>query len=262
MVIRNLWSGGRNQDAEPDHFLRCWRTTRLRRKWFYACGVILINASLGATVVTAEPLFPGTNPPERKTGSLKSMVEFRDENLVRQQFDYSCGAAALATLLRFGLGEAVTERQIVDDLFAGLEQDAATKREKEGFSLFDLQQVAQRRGFKAEGFQLEPQYLAQLNGPVIVFLETLGYKHFAVLKGVRGDRVYLADPSRGNIRMPAYRFFEAWMRDGAGIVFVVEPQDAKPGRVNVLRPDPSRLTQPEIIGVRELLAVRAPFLRN
>lgn len=191
--------------------------------------------------------------------SLKSMVDFRDENLVRQQFDFSCGAAALATLLRFGLGERVTERQIVDDLFAGLAQDDTATREKEGFSLFDLQKVAQRRGFKAEGFQLEPQYLAQLNGPVIVFLETMGYKHFAVLKGVRGDRVYLADPSRGNIRIPAYRFLEAWMRNGTGIVFVVEPKDAKPGRMSVLRADPAGPTQPEIIGVRELLAVRAPF---
>lgn len=223
------------------------------------CGFILVGASIGATVGQAEPLYLGANPNERKSTSLKSMVDFRDENLVRQQFDYSCGAAALATLFRFGFGEAVTERQIVDDLFAGLAQDDTAIREKEGFSLFDLQQVAQRRGFKAEGFKLEPQYLAQLNGPVIVFLETMGYKHFAVLKGVRGDRVYLADPSRGNIRMPAYRFLEAWVREGTGIVFVVEPKGAKPGRMNVLRADPTGPTQPEIIGVRELLAVRAPF---
>lgn len=259
MGIQKFESVGRDRVAGPGHSSSSRRATSLRRSWRTACSLVLIGALFGATVVNAEPLSLRTNLSERKSSSLKSMVDFRDENLIRQQFDYSCGAAALATLLRFGFGEAVTERQIVDDLFSGLAQDAAATREKEGFSLFDLQQVAQRRGFKAEGFQLEPRYLAQLNGPVIVFLETMGYKHFAVLKGVRGDRVYLADPSRGNIRMPAYRFLEAWMRDGAGIVFVVEPKDAKPGRVNVLRPNPSRLTQPEIIGVRELLAVRAPF---
>lgn len=247
------------RDAATGHLVNRGRATKLRRAWFQVFGIVLASAWLGGADVRAEPLSSSTNPVERKSSSLKSMIDFRDENLVRQQFDYSCGAAALATLLRFGFGEAVTERQIVSDLFSGLTQDATATREKEGFSLFDLQQVAQRRGFKAEGFQLEPQYLSQLNGPVIVFLETMGYKHFAVLKGVRGDRVYLADPSRGNIRMPAYRFLEAWMRDGAGIVFVVEPKAAKPGWVNVLRPNPSRLTQPEIIGVRELLAVRAPF---
>ncbi len=71
--------------------------------------------------------------------SLKTIVDFRDENLIRQQYDYSCGAAALATLMRFGLGDPVTEREIVADLFAGLDRGGAETREKEGFSLFDLQ---------------------------------------------------------------------------------------------------------------------------
>lgn len=196
------------------------------------------------------------------SASLKSMLEFRDENLIRQQYDYSCGAAALATLLRYGHSDPVTERQIVADLLSGLTPSDTKTRQKDGFSLFDLQQVAKGRGYKAEGFRIEPQYISQLNGPVIVFLETLGYKHFAVLKGVRGDRVYLADPSRGNIRMPAYRFLEAWMRDGTGIIFVVEPKGTITSSKNVLRPAVAGITQPEIIGARELLALRAPYDRN
>lgn len=223
------------------------------------CGFLVVS---GSTMASAAPLTADNQRTELKSSRLKSLLDFRDENLVRQQYDYSCGAAALATLLRFGLGDPVTEQEIVTDLFAGLNQSAANTREQEGFSLFDLQQVAQKRGYKAEGFRLEPQQLAQLSGPVIVFLETLGYKHFAVLKGVRGDRVYLADPSRGNIRMPAYRFLDAWMRDGVGIVFVVEPKGAATGWNNVLRPSAAELTQPEIVGVRELLAVRGPFARR
>ena len=223
---------------------------------------ILICAAIAAIPAAAEQIAPSASVTASGNARLKSILDFRDENLIRQQYDYSCGAAALATLLRFGLGDPVTEQQIVADLFAGLARGDAEVREKDGFSLFDLQQVARKRGYKAEGFRLEPQYIAQLNGPVIVFLETLGYKHFAVLKGVRGDRVYLADPSRGNIRMPAYRFLQAWMREGTGIVFVVEPKGAAPNGKNVLRPSATGLTQPEIIGVRELLAVRAPFARS
>ncbi len=34
---------------------------------------------------------------------LKSMKDLRDQKLVKQRFDYSCGAAALATVLRYGL---------------------------------------------------------------------------------------------------------------------------------------------------------------
>jgi len=230
--------------------------------WLDVRLLICIAAIWAAPVAKAEPLSSDYRNAAVKSSSLKSMLDFRDEALIRQQYDYSCGAAALATLLRFGLDDPVTEQQIVADLFAGLAKGDAETREKEGFSLFDLQQVAQKRGYKAEGFRLEPQDITRLNGSVIVFLETLGYKHFAVLKGVRGDRVYLADPSRGNIRMPAYRFLQAWVRDGSGIVFVVEPKGGmRDPKKNVLRPSASELTQPEIIGARELLAARAPFAR-
>lgn len=200
--------------------------------------------------------------PQTSSHSLKTMVDFRDGNLIRQRYDFSCGAAALATILRYGLGDQVTEQQIVADLFAGLEGAEAIKRETEGFSLYDLQQVALRRGYKAEGYMLEPQDLSKLNGPVIVFLETMGYKHFAVLKGVRGDRVYLADPSRGNIRMPAYRFLDSWLKDGKGIIFVVEPGNNRSDIINVLRPEQNGIVQPEIVAVRELLAMRRPFKAN
>ena len=224
---------------------------------------ILLFVAVATTPAAAAPISTASaTSPAGSGAKLKSMIEFRDENIVRQQYDYSCGAAALATLLRFGLDDAVTEQQIVADLFAGLARSDALAREKQGFSLFDLQQVAKKRGYQAEGFRLEPQDLLGLNGPVIVFLETSGYKHFAVLKGVRGDRIYLADPSRGNIRMPSYRFLQAWMRGGTGIVFVVEPKSAVSSRTNILRPPVTGLSQPEIIGVRELLAVQAPFARN
>ncbi len=196
-----------------------------------------------------------------RRGQLKSIQEFRDEGLVRQRYDYSCGAAALATLLQFVFEQDVTEQQIIDDLLGEMSQDDSAIRQADGFSLFDLQRVARKRGYKAEGYRLDPRYLARLNGPVIVFLETMGYKHFAVLKGVRGDRVYLADPSRGNIRMPAYRFLQAWMHEGSGTVFVVEPLDNAMSARNVLLPNAQEVTQPELVGVRELLAVGTPFQR-
>lgn len=216
--------------------------------------------ALGSLVLAISPtpaIGQAAAESQARSARLKSMIDFRNEHLVRQQYDYSCGAAALATLLQFGLGDSVTEREIIADLLTGLSDTATDVREKEGFSLFDLQQVAEKRGYAAQGFQLEPQYIAQLNGPVIVFLETLGYKHFAVLKGVRGDRVYLADPSRGNIRMPAYRFLQAWMRDGKGVVFVVEPKGAAANKApaSILRAPTDGLTQPEMMGVRALLAV-------
>ena len=193
---------------------------------------------------------------------LKSMKDLRDEGLVKQRFDYSCGAAALATILRYGFGDEVTEREILVQLFDLLSEDEEGLRRKEGFSLLDLQRVAQARGYKAQGFRLEPQYLPELHGPVIVFIEPRGYKHFAILRGVRGDRVYLADPSRGNIRMPAYTFLDSWLGDNnKGIIFVVEPKDGLPDREFPLSPLEDGLPQPEILTAREMLAVGNPFVR-
>jgi ABC-type bacteriocin/lantibiotic exporter with double-glycine peptidase domain len=49
-------------------------------------------------------------------------------------------------------------------------------------------------------------------GPIIVHLEQGGYRHFAVLKGVRGGRVYLADPAVGNLRLSFDEFAKRWSR--------------------------------------------------
>ena len=190
------------------------------------------------------------------------MKALRDQNLVRQVKDYSCGAAALATLLSYGLNDPVTEEQILADLFTQLSSTDATVRQKTGFSLLDMQTVAQRRGYKAQAFRLAPQDLVNLTGPVIVFIEPQGYKHFAVLRGIRGDRVFLADPSRGNVRMPAYQFMQTWLgREGTGIIFVVEPQTAAIGTGNALSVLPGTLSQPELLSARQLLAVGASSSR-
>ena len=191
------------------------------------------------------------------------MKDLRDQNLVKQRFDFSCGAAALATILRYGFGDAITEQQILIDLFTQLSDDERKTAESMGFSLLDLQRVAQRRGYAAEGFRLEPTQLSMLAGPVIVFIEPRGYKHFAVLRGVQNDRAYLADPSRGNIRQPLYAFVNDWVQDGGtGIIFVVEPKTGQTARRSPrgLRALGSS-RQPEIIAARELLTIGGPVLR-
>ena len=193
--------------------------------------------------------------------SLRSMKDLRDANVIKQQYDYSCGAAALATILRFGLGDMITERQVLEQLFSLLPRDELQSTLMQGFSLLHLQRVAQARGYRAEGFRLEPQFLSGLSGPVIVYIQPRGYRHFAVLRGIRDDRVFLADPSLGNIRMPIYQFLESWLDDsGTGVIFVVEPATGVPEGNTPLRLSIRGPAQPEIMTARELLAVGSPFL--
>ena len=188
------------------------------------------------------------------------MKALRDESVIKQRFDFSCGAAALATMLRYGFDDRVTEQQLLKELFGQLTQEEQRTARSVGFSLLDLQRVAQARGYNAEGFRLQPAQLSMLAGPAIVFIEPRGYKHFAVIRGVRGDRVYLADPSRGNIRMPMYAFLDSWLQDdGKGVVFVVEPKTGLPDRPMALSLTDAtgqrQRLRPEVMSVREMLAV-------
>jgi predicted double-glycine peptidase len=192
----------------------------------------------------------------------RSIKALRDENLIKQRLDFSCGAAALATILRYGFGEAVTERQILTQLFDLLSDEEKTTVRKTGFSLLHLQRVAQARGYTAQGFRLSPAQLPMLGGPVIVFIQPRGYEHFAVLRGVRADRVYLADPSRGNIRMPGYAFLDDWLQDdGTGIIYVVEPETAPPAGASRLTIRSEGVPQPEMLTAREMLTIGPSLAR-
>jgi len=169
---------------------------------------------------------------------VKSLKTLRDENLVKQAYDYSCGAAALATLLTYGLADPVTEQEILSDAMTSLSGEDFDLRKKEGLSLLDLQRVSKGRGHKAQGFRLAPEVISQLKRPVMVFIQPEGYEHFAVLKGVRGSSAYLADPSLGNVRMPLYTFLKIWLDEsGKGIIFIVERSDGQwPGDYQLALP--------------------------
>jgi hypothetical protein len=161
--------------------------------------------------------------PQPRITSLKAM---RDAGVVKQQYDYSCGSASLATLLTYGWNDRVDEDALLRSLIAEMSPDDLVVLQQKGLSLHHLQQLAQLRGYKAQGFRLHQEQLAGVSRPVIVFIKPQGYAHFAVLKGVRGDRVYLADPSLGNVRMPLYRFLDMWAdASGRGVVFAVDRAD-------------------------------------
>jgi predicted double-glycine peptidase len=160
--------------------------------------------------------------------SVKSLRALRDEGVVKQRYDYSCGSAALATLLTYGLNDPVDENALLRAILEPLSPDELKALQKKGLSLFDLQKLAQGRGHKAQGFRVHLSQLPKLSRPVIVFIKPGGYEHFAVLKGLRGDRAYLADPSLGNVRMPIYRFLDMWADEsGHGVIFAVERSDGR-----------------------------------
>jgi predicted double-glycine peptidase len=179
-----------------------------------------------------------------------TLKDLRDMNVVKQERDYSCGAAALATLVIHYFGDKTTEEEIVDRLNSFMTEAERKKKTLVGFSLLDLKQVAQSMGYRAAGFKLSPEQLVRLTAPVMVFVEPQGYKHFAVLRGMSWRRVHLADPARGNLRMSLEQFLDEW----GGIIFVLGKQGEEQ-----IKDYPLAIHHNEDYGQPELVRFNAQF---
>lgn len=183
--------------------------------------VLLIAILLCQCAGCAAYRIDGSTPAPPSRPHRHTLKQLRDQYVVKQQLDYSCGSAAMATLMLYYFGERTSEGAILEKLFAPLSAKQKKVKAKKGFSLLDLRNVARGMGYDAAGFKLPPSELPKLSAPVIVHLEAEGYKHFAVLRGMSWRRVYLADPARGNLRMSLDRFLDEW----TGIIFVLGRKD-------------------------------------
>ena len=160
----------------------------------------------------------------RKASTRQTLMGLRFKEVIRQDSDYSCGAATMATMMTYYFGDDTSELEVLDALISGLDIDEQRNREYAGFSLLDMKMAAEQMGYRSAGYRLTLDQLRRLSAPVIVHVTPLGYKHFAVLRMIVGDRVFLADPSRGNLRMSVSRFVEEW----SGVVFVMA-KSGEPG---------------------------------
>jgi uncharacterized protein len=174
---------------------------------------------------------------------VRSLLEIRRAGVMIQNWDLSCGAAALGTLLRYEFGDPVTEKEIARALISRgeyLEHPELVKI-REGFSLLDLKRYVQTRGYKGLGYpKLDLDDLIEL-APIMVPINALGYNHFVIFRGVMGNNVLLADPAWGNRTMTIEKFQRMWLDYGeplGHVGFVVERADGgkPPSR---LKPTPA-----------------------
>ena len=139
---------------------------------------------------------------------VRSMKEIKSANIVTQSLDYSCGAAGLSTLLNYYLNDPISEKEIINTL---LKSVSLTKvQQRKGFSLLDLKNYAESKGYKVTGYQMDFDFLQKLKKPTLVPIKFKNYRHFIIVKGVAGDRVFLADPAVGNVTMKINRFEKIW----------------------------------------------------
>lgn len=148
-----------------------------------------------------------------------SMQEGRYRYIVRQHTDYSCGAAALATILRYAYHLDVNETTVIQGMMGVSDPDLVKQR---GFSLLDIKRYVEQLGMRGRGYRVDNARLRTLRIPALVLMNVNGFTHFVVLKHVYNDVVELADPMLGNRSLPLADFLKAWP---SHIVFVVIGSD-------------------------------------
>jgi predicted double-glycine peptidase len=176
-------------------------------------------------------------------GSLpvRSWKSLHDAGVVRQQHDFSCGAASLATVM--GLyGQAVSETEVMH----------AMGKERSEASFEDMAEVLPQFGFAALGVAVSFDQLTSLQQPVVAYMRSGRREHFTVIRGVSTTHVWLGDPSWGNRIVTRERFLAMWeTRDDEvfkGKVLVIQPVEDKslmPGAFG--EPVPSNVLAPAIL---------------
>ena len=151
-----------------------------------------------------------------------SLKEARFQHTIRQQYDFSCGSAAAATLLTYHYGYPISEAQAFEQMYAKGDQ---AKIRREGFSLLDIKRLLALHGFAADGFELPLEKLVEAGYPAIVLVSEKGYQHFVVVKGLRGGRVLIGDPANGSRAMSREAFGAIWTN---GLLFVIHDRRLRP----------------------------------
>lgn len=146
---------------------------------------------------------------------VKSFVERRFTTVYRQQYDFSCGSAALASLLTFHYDDTVDEQSVFIDMFQHGDQE---KIRREGFSMLDMKRYLERRGYRSDGFKIDLNKLRSTGSPAITIINHNGYMHFVIIKGVDEYKVLLGDPAQGVKSMDRPEFEEMW---GNRILFLI-----------------------------------------
>lgn len=184
-----------------------------------------------ATVLIAAALLPGCAAEVNSSGTamtyagqieagypVHSMLEQKFTTVVRQQYDFSCGSAALATLLRYHYNEPIDEKIA----FAGMWRDGDKDQiRKLGFSLLDMKRFLASAHLSADGYKVTLDQVGHARLPGIALIDVFGYKHFVVVKGLDGAAVLLGDPAVGLRRMSTREFTKHWN----GVLFVINGRD-------------------------------------
>jgi predicted double-glycine peptidase len=189
-------------------------TRRTGARGAVAIAVALSGLLLAGVGASQAGSFNGRVGSARLDVGVTSMREQKFAGVVEQKYDFSCGSAALATLLTHHYEDPTAEKPIFKSM---LEHGDREKIRKRGFSLLDMKKYLARQGYKSNGFRVPLTKLTEVGIPAVALINVGGYRHFVVIKGLTEEKVLVGDPSSGMKIYPRSGFTEIWN----GLLFVI-----------------------------------------
>ncbi|MDX9997292.1 MAG: C39 family peptidase [Phenylobacterium sp.] len=186
----------------------------MRNKALLGAAALIALATAGVATAPASAQVALVDGGDSYFIPVRSIREIPFRTVVRQQYDYSCGSAALATLLAHHYGKNVGEAQIFRAMYAAGDQE---KIRKVGFSMLDMKKYLETHGYEADGYRISLERLATARAPAITVIQIGTYKHFVVVKGVRDGKVLVGDPALGLKTYTTEEFGKMWN----GVAFMI-----------------------------------------
>jgi len=184
----------------------------MRRIFTVILSLILLMLPVQASTVNLGGVFSGGD----FSINISSITELRFKTIYKQQYDFSCGSATLASLLSFHYDDVVDEFMVFKDMYNNGNQQ---KIQQNGFSLLDMKHYLSRRGYNSNGFKISLKQLAKAEIPAITIINNKGYMHFVIIKGIDDNEVLIGDPAVGIKVYSRAEFEKVWNKR---ILFVIQ----------------------------------------
>lgn len=146
-------------------------------------------------------------PSNFAASSIHAMEHYRGlrfVGVVAQTDWFTCGPAAVATLLTYYYDLPTTEAEMLEAaLRSGLETGSLYR--EQGLSMLSLKHALQEKGIASQGYRVTLDSLAEYyerGGLPVILHVTEPQLHYVVAVGMIGNEIVLADPSLGMYALP------------------------------------------------------------
>lgn len=162
--------------------------------------------------------------------AVKSYQELKNERVVRQNYEESCGASSLATLINILDDKKLSELDLLKTMEG---QELYTDM----VSFADLSEMVKKLGYESRSYKINKEVLDKLiNIPILVKIEDdPRFPHFVVIINHKGSYLQVLDPSHGEYISSKSQFFSVWDRyNQGGFALIIAPKkQLQPFKLNV-----------------------------